>query len=832
MDIRKRGPIFTELAPDRQNLETVRALHQTIVSLRAALDNTRAELQTLRDKVQTQVDTNIYTDTIEKLSIENHILRQRVLSRDKVPEYVEQLREVLDKAESEEKEIDTKHMDPPKCQGVKDSQKLVHDGAVNEVETVQSDEDHLEREKGDSPEKSDHKEPSMRSMSEEDHSLCSENSQHEGGTPRGSKNAGESDNESEELDDIELIFTTEETKELGVLQEDLVSITDTDAWQPSGTPALLKFTDSEQFDEAPEDMLDGDVSDKKPEEEDANEKVQSNLTKTWTQSVLVETDISKCGVVDENEIHGRVSRRNTMPNPLVYQPIIHREALTGSKSQLLGPAPASPRPLVVKFAPTAVQSPRNGKQDYRKSPVRPILVERNSSKRESEAQTDITALPSHWKSESYLAHKVSHNFTTLPSKFALPVQQTTHNKYSLKLSDKTQEARRTLLSDINFTSMVPELSRSADHLSQEGAEQDGSAQVANVTPELCRNYPRAYSYMKTMEMGHVTDNLVSPGYLHSREYCKDSWSPCSCAHNNLMQYGGMHKSHIDCYSATPRYRGSLTSIPVHAAYEYSDARRRHSWKPSHEMYRSGSINQRPTWGSVPSSPTHSHRSRSIQFSPSYTTPHSDVNLYSASYWAAAREGPYCGSSTIKGSKLATTKTKTKNKVTFQVSSLQRPRHPGQSLPDLRSDFELDSGDSTDSLIDEAEEYLRRSIDSILTGADWGRVGRRRQNRRLSEPDPVREFVPPQSAHPFLPKIPRDLKLDYFVKVITSEGRVMVGRVRYVGSVFGLTDPHVGVELPQDVGDSDGVFQGRRYFDCDPDRAVFVPFKKVVMAWSI
>ncbi len=41
------------------------------------------------------------------------------------------------------------------------------------------------------------------------------------------------------------------------------------------------------------------------------------------------------------------------------------------------------------------------------------------------------------------------------------------------MTDKTQEARRVMLSDINFTSMVPELSRSADHLCQED-EFDGN----------------------------------------------------------------------------------------------------------------------------------------------------------------------------------------------------------------------------------------------------------------------------------------------------------------------------------------------------------------------
>lgn len=84
----------------------------------------------------------------------------------------------------------------------------------------------------------------------------------------------------------------------------------------------------------------------------------------------------------------------------------------------------------------------------------------SGARRESGAQTDISALPAQWRSESYLAHKVAHTFTTLPSKFAFP----TGVPSRLRLSDKTREARRVMLSDISFTSMVPELSRSADHL--------------------------------------------------------------------------------------------------------------------------------------------------------------------------------------------------------------------------------------------------------------------------------------------------------------------------------------------------------------------------------
>lgn len=85
-----------------------------------------------------------------------------------------------------------------------------------------------------------------------------------------------------------------------------------------------------------------------------------------------------------------------------------------------------------------------------------------------------------------------------------------------------------------------------------------------------------------------------------------------------------------------------------------------------------------------------------------------------------------------------------------------------SLPNLRSDLVTgdNSGDSTESLIDEAEDYLRRSIDSMLTISSsgvstdyWNRqTARRRRTRRYSEPDLIRDWHPPQDARPYLPKV--------------------------------------------------------------------------------
>ncbi|KAF6213003.1 hypothetical protein GE061_010717 [Apolygus lucorum] len=442
------------------SLETVRVLHQTVVSLRSALEQSKNELHQLREQVSKGAIPGPVNQVIESLSIENHVLRRKIVE-------VSKMDDLSDNRSSEERKDDVENDsdddvfedDKPEVNGVKDCQK--DEGQEN---------------------------------------------------PKFSKGDSE---DSEEVDDIELIFTTEDTKELN-LQEDLVSFDVSDHWKHSKN------------------------------EDD----VPLNLKQTWSHSVLVETDISKCGVIDENEPPNQYARRNTLPTPLPYKPIIHREIIGGSKSHLVEGKPG------VKFSVES-RSPRT---------VRPILVEKNIEKQESEAQTDITAVPVQWRSESFLAHnKASQIFTTLPSKFQVPFGQL--RKQSLRLSEKTQEARRVLLSDINFTSMVPELSRSADHLCHE-------------TSSLLCKYPRAFSYMKNPDM-------ASPGG-------KGGWSPCDCGHRRpSWDYGG-----------------SSASFAPSDVQDVS--RRRHSMRPSlssldASCWSGGHPQHRPVWASVPSSPTHAHR---------------------------------------------------------------------------------------------------------------------------------------------------------------------------------------------------------------------------------
>lgn len=76
-----------------------------------------------------------------------------------------------------------------------------------------------------------------------------------------------------------------------------------------------------------------------------------------------------------------------------------------------------------------------------------------------------------------------------------------------RLSEKTQEARRVLLSDINFTSMVPELSRSADHLCQQKINEEVNEEVDDYFKGNLLKTPQDY----TRGITPSTSMIASPG---------------------------------------------------------------------------------------------------------------------------------------------------------------------------------------------------------------------------------------------------------------------------------------------------------------------------------
>ena len=75
----------------------------------------------------------------------------------------------------------------------------------------------------------------------------------------------------------------------------------------------------------------------------------------------------------------------------------------------------------------------------------------------------------------------------------------------------------------------------------------------------------------------------------------------------------------------------------------------------------------------------------------------------------------------------------------------------------------------------------------------------------------------QSRHalPFLPKSPKCLKTGQQAKVIAKGGRIVVGKIRYIGHIASDENEdeiYVGLELSHAQGDTDGSFNGRKFFE--------------------
>ncbi|KAL0870983.1 hypothetical protein ABMA27_004801 [Loxostege sticticalis] len=595
---------------------------------------------------------------------------------------------------------------------------------------------------------------SLRSLSEGDNSVFSEG----GTTPLEPAGAGADDkeqesasgNESEEVDDIELIFTTDESKDMSNLQEDLVSIRETDQWGPPSsasthsTPVLIKFHTLD-----PDFQPGGDTKDIADTENQENSGLQGviaesslrnkrvslpsdkeirhvafngkgsldlpgrgilksyenksdnmlykkspntstrrldsvdSLTCEYNRglsfdntksssfeigssmdilhreesvdsfyrtgnlghrfSVFAETDISKCGI-SEDDLAGNLNmRRNTCPNPFQYRPGGYR-----TPSRTSGPLKAG---NVCRH-------------------VRPVLREAALHRRSSAAQTDVCALPNRWSSDGYLAHKMSvvpSGMPTLPQRAPVtPAGGAGGRRLTVPNARPPPQARgddsrRVLLSDIGFTSMVPELSRSAD-----------------------------------------------PVWALGKRIAE---SPASTSTSKFLSRGSS-------------YRSPCLSID-----------RSNDWIPQ------------------------------------------------TVYVPSARLYPEC-------------------------------RAWRSSLPDVRRD-------DTEGLLHEADVYLRRSTDNLrYTSLDCnvGSLG---------------------GGRPYIPREPKQLRLGHMVKVIAPHGRLVIGRVRYVGLAGGTAATSsvvVGAEFPCSatsmLARNDGTHRGRRYFLTPPGHgALFVPFSKVVMAWA-
>lgn len=120
-----------------------------------------------------------------------------------------------------------------------------------------------------------------------------------------------------------------------------------------------------------------------------------------------------------------------------------------------------------------------------------------------------------------------------------------------RLSERTQEARRILLSDINFTSMVPELSRSADHLCQqkinEEADEDGDYFKGNLlkTPDYTsRGITPSVSMIASPGVSQWTVNestTQTEGFWHDRGDSFDSSKSYSLRSGNSMNQLSKHQ---------------------------------------------------------------------------------------------------------------------------------------------------------------------------------------------------------------------------------------------------------------------------------------------------
>lgn len=375
-------------------LDTVRALHQTVVSLRAALEQSRSEILELKDKAWPLESVE---NALRALSIENHVLRRKIIEKNsnfnekEVEEKpLENVKAIAEKGEKKhikivsprkirdnfepEIKINVQNLSPRKVSQSLENLTLLrsprkHSNAkklsISKTVSFSNITDcKIEQFTFCSTKMSEEKEDSNAASNNEKNADFARNN-------RSVENSQTELDQEQEVDDIELIFTTDDTKDSD-FKEQLVSI---DAGESNDeTAKLLQLPVSEldqSLDVSDRELEDDVFNDNLDNDNQASSSRQTSLDMKSKSSQLcnsrsdnsinqeerslksyysyqdssfenksiekdesfdrfeeririVETDISKVGIQDVEYTAGR---RNTCPNPLQYRPILHRYLL-------------------------------------------------------------------------------------------------------------------------------------------------------------------------------------------------------------------------------------------------------------------------------------------------------------------------------------------------------------------------------------------------------------------------------------------------------------------------------------------------------------------------
>lgn len=331
-------------------LDTVRALHQTVVALRTALEQSRTEILELKTK---SFPIESVEQTLRALALENHVLKtqaQKTVLEKKHDNPEKKINNFSEKSGKFQAKISLK------AKGLKTSTSLesllVLKSQTNKKLAVSKTVSfsNLTSLKDSATKNLSFSKTISFSNLQTLVSSESEMNNNESQEEQNSQNDLEQEqDQDQEVDDIELIFTTDETKDSD-FKEQLVSI---DAGDSSN---LLQCPDLDQNLDISDRELDDDVFNDNPEVDFRRENSQLYNSKSdnsinqeksfkscysyqdssfenkslekdesfdrFEERVrIVETDISKCGIQDVE--YGGL-RRNTCPNPLQYRPLLHR----------------------------------------------------------------------------------------------------------------------------------------------------------------------------------------------------------------------------------------------------------------------------------------------------------------------------------------------------------------------------------------------------------------------------------------------------------------------------------------------------------------------------